>query len=386
MQPSIRRGVAFAEDVRFCFTVFEDNEQFESGDTLEHTWWKKDWPVCTTKWLYIWGLRSGETCLSTTAPFKYHNDGVSPVPPPEPMYQLNAIDPQYYTFGGGSSWSLFDLSRDIPEDATGAVIQFRNQDTGTDRNLALRKPGASYDAYLPFAKDGTLWAIVGLDSQRRFNYRFAYPGNLAGYLMGYTGRDVVFPDDPIDIKPAANNAYSTFNIHATWPDAKFIFTDMGSLSGFDNYHSIRPLGSSKEVYQGANRCFPFCGVPASGNIQTKLYQRAHPSTRWLAYAYLKQDCSFSLNGVDFAGFTPFAWKTLDVGTLDPNIRWAFLEYQHPYGAAHLSARKMHSYFGYKGRNFNHGWMITHVHHDRDCQVYSDNTSDLDRLLQIAESH
>ncbi|MBA7543093.1 hypothetical protein ES705_35419 [subsurface metagenome] len=80
MQPSIRRGVAFAEDVRFCFTVFEDNEQNEWGDTLEHTWWKESWPVCTTKWLYIWGMRAGETCISTTAPFQYHNTGIEPVP------------------------------------------------------------------------------------------------------------------------------------------------------------------------------------------------------------------------------------------------------------------------------------------------------------------
>ena len=78
--PSIRRGVAFAEDVRFCFTVFEDNEQEEPGDTIEHTWWKKNWPPCTTKWLYVWGSRSGEVCVSTTAPFKYHNDGYAPVP------------------------------------------------------------------------------------------------------------------------------------------------------------------------------------------------------------------------------------------------------------------------------------------------------------------
>ncbi|MBA7551151.1 hypothetical protein ES705_43687 [subsurface metagenome] len=80
-KPSIRRGVAFAEDVRFCFTVFEDNEQNEWGDTVVHTWWKKNWPVCTTKWLYVWGSRAGEVCVSTTAPFQYHNDGVAPVPP-----------------------------------------------------------------------------------------------------------------------------------------------------------------------------------------------------------------------------------------------------------------------------------------------------------------
>ncbi|MBA7527947.1 hypothetical protein ES705_20129 [subsurface metagenome] len=81
MKPSIRRGVAFAEDVRFCFTVFEDNAQVEPGDTINHTWWKNNWPVCTTKWLYVWGSRAGEVCVSTTAPFKFHNDGIAPVPP-----------------------------------------------------------------------------------------------------------------------------------------------------------------------------------------------------------------------------------------------------------------------------------------------------------------
>ncbi len=106
-KPSLRRGVAFAEDVRFCFTVFEDNEQEETGDTLNHTWWKPNWPICTTKWLYVWGMRAGETCVSTTAPFKYHNDGISPVPhvallllepwtgyyPPPPTFELVFLEP-----------------------------------------------------------------------------------------------------------------------------------------------------------------------------------------------------------------------------------------------------------------------------------------------------
>ncbi len=386
MQPSIRRGVAFAEDVRFCFTVFEDNEQFESGDTIEHTWWKKDWPVCTTKWLYVWGMRSGETCLSTTAPFKYHNDGVSPVPPPEAMYQLNSIDPQFFTLAGGSAWSLRDLSRDIPEDATGAILQIKNTDAGFDRAVAFRKPGANYDSYQPFQKDGTLWVIVGLDTARRFEYRFAKAGYLHGYLMGYTGRDVVFPDDPIDIKPTVNNAYQTFDIKSVWPEAVIILTDLGSWQDWNNSHSIRPLGSTKEVSGGSDRSFPFCGVPASGNIQTKLYKREGVSTKWLAYAYLKKDCSFSLNGVDFVGFTANAWKTLYVGALSASARFAFLEYSHPFIAEHVSARKRFSYFNYTGRNNTHGWMITHVHQDLECEAYSGNTAASDRLLGIAESH
>ncbi len=79
-KPSLRRGVQFAEDVRFCFTVFEDNEQEEAGDTLVHTWNKPAWPFCTTKHLYLFGSVAGEICPSTTAPISYHNDYVAPVP------------------------------------------------------------------------------------------------------------------------------------------------------------------------------------------------------------------------------------------------------------------------------------------------------------------
>ena len=385
-QPELRRGVQFATDVRFCFTVYEDNEQFEPGDTYTHTWWKKDWPPCATKYLYLWGMVGAQVCASTSPLFKYHNTGEEPIPPPEAMYQLNAIDPQFYTFPGANTWNLADLSRDIPEDATGALIQFRNADTGQEQPLALRKPGANYDSYQPYERNGVIWAIVGLDDQRRFEYRFGRSGYLHGYLMGYTGRDVVFPDDPIDIKPTVNDAYSTFDIKATWPEAILILTDMGSHQSWNSYHSIRPLDSTKEVYRGSQRMFPFCGVPANGKIQTKLYQRAGPSTQWLAYAYFKKDCSFSLDGLDFIGFTPNDWKTLNFGPLSESTRFAFLEYRHPYRAEYVGARKQFSYFNYTGRNNNHGWMITHVHHHLECQVYSGATDDTDQLLGIAETH
>lgn len=80
---SPRRGFRFYEELRFCFTVFHDEEQYEAGDTLEHTFWKPDWPPCTTKWLYFWGSIAGETCVSTSPVFHWHNDGIDPVPVPE---------------------------------------------------------------------------------------------------------------------------------------------------------------------------------------------------------------------------------------------------------------------------------------------------------------
>ena len=59
-------------DTYFCFVVYNDNEQEEAGDTLIHTFVKRSWPVCETRWFYFWGSVSGVTCKSTTAIFQLH--------------------------------------------------------------------------------------------------------------------------------------------------------------------------------------------------------------------------------------------------------------------------------------------------------------------------
>ena len=385
-KPSYRRGIWLNDDIRFCFTVFTDYEQSESGDTLIHTFWLGDWPYCTTKFFYFWGMQSTLVCESTSPIFEYHNDGVSPIPVPDKMLQLNSIDPQFWTLGLSAVWNTHDFSRDVPEDATGVILQIRNLNAGNDCWVGFRKPGCTYEVVTDMQRSGTLWLLVGLDSDHKIEYKFEGAGSLGLYLMGYTGRDVVFPDTPIDIKPAVDNVYSTIDIHTEWPDAKLILTDLGSLQAWNNYHSIRPAGSVKELYGGSFHCFPFCAVSAGGQIETKIYNRSGVSTKWLAYAYITKDCTTSIDGIDLTGFTANDWKTLNVGTLSTSIRWAFLEYKHPYSTSLVSARKQFSYYDYTGFNNNHGYMIVHVNHDRQCQVKSGNTTAADELRQIAESH
>lgn len=78
--PSMRRGLRITGDIRFCFVVYEDNEQNEAGDTLTHTWLKTPWPVCEDRWFYFVGEQGGAASVSETAIFKFH----FPAPPPEP--------------------------------------------------------------------------------------------------------------------------------------------------------------------------------------------------------------------------------------------------------------------------------------------------------------
>ncbi|MBA7627796.1 hypothetical protein ES703_35265 [subsurface metagenome] len=78
--PSMRRGLRITGDIRFCFVVYEDNEQAEPGDTLIHTFVKPGWPVGERRWFYFVGKINNTDSPSETAIFEFH----FPAPPPEP--------------------------------------------------------------------------------------------------------------------------------------------------------------------------------------------------------------------------------------------------------------------------------------------------------------
>lgn len=381
---AIIRGLRLQDDVRFCFTVFVDHEQVEAGDTLTHTWWEIDWPVCTTKHLYLWGEIGAVVSVSTSPVFSYHNDGLSPVPPPEKMYQFNAIDPEKHILGGGSSYNYESFEYDVHEDATGVILCLHQIASGADNRLAIRKAGASYDNYFPFQRSGVQWLIVGLDDQKRIQYRSQTAGVFDCWVMGYTGRNVVFPDDPIDIKPTSDDTYRTFNIHDTWPEAQLIFTDQGSNQAWNTNLSIRPSGSSKDIRNGSFHTFPFCAVPANGQIQTKLYRYAGVSTKWSAYAYVKEDSTFSLNGIDMTTPPLSGWNTHTAAPLNVDARWVFVELAPAIASGLVQIRKLYSFFNRNGRNNNHVWMISHLHNDHEFQTYVNVSTTIARLL--AEVH
>lgn len=80
--PRMIRGLRISGDIRFCFTVYEDNEQVEAGDTITHTWLKPDWPICQTRWFYFVGSINEAPVVSETAIFKFHFPCPPPTPPP----------------------------------------------------------------------------------------------------------------------------------------------------------------------------------------------------------------------------------------------------------------------------------------------------------------
>ena len=71
--PYYRRGIAIGTTPRFCFDIYEDNEQLETGDTYVHTFYKPAWVFCETRWFYFWGTRYGFLMPSESCIFEYHS-------------------------------------------------------------------------------------------------------------------------------------------------------------------------------------------------------------------------------------------------------------------------------------------------------------------------
>lgn len=68
----LQRGILMMTDVYYCFTTFHENEQLEEGDTYVHTFVKKNWPVCQTRYIYFIGTVQGAEQPSTSAIFTVH--------------------------------------------------------------------------------------------------------------------------------------------------------------------------------------------------------------------------------------------------------------------------------------------------------------------------
>ncbi|GAI43052.1 unnamed protein product, partial [marine sediment metagenome] len=96
-----RRGISLPTATRWCFVSWKENEQLEEGDTLVHTFYKPNWPVCETRWFYFIGMKQAEESPSASPIFWHHRE-----PPPEK--ETLKILAEYATrslFSSHATWS-----------------------------------------------------------------------------------------------------------------------------------------------------------------------------------------------------------------------------------------------------------------------------------------
>lgn len=357
----LRRGMWLNDDVRFCFTVFEDNSQYEVGDTLIHTFWKPNWPVCTTKWFYFWGYVAGEVCQSTTAIFNYHNDGISPVPTPDIMYTINSIQPERILGVGIATWCRYSLVGIVPPGATGIVGIAVNADTGQERYFGIRPPDGSGHDYGVIKREGMTGFVCGLDENLEFEMFVGYPTVVYIRIMGYTGKNVVFLKDAINLHPTVANTWVDIDTHLLAPFATACLWSCGTQFTHPGGWKMRVNGSTDDWWNGGYHTYPAIGVGADGITQCQVtnFGLARNTTRLLGY--ITSNFEKHVNAVNITPGSAASWVRTSVQYNVIKPPWVSIQLWE--SASHLNLygmRKSRTYFDEKRNSGGGDWILVHA--------------------------
>ncbi|MBA7534360.1 hypothetical protein ES705_26606 [subsurface metagenome] len=352
-QPSLRRGVQFAEDVRFCFTVFEDNEQYEDGDTFVHTFYKQSWPFCTTKWFYFWGSIAGEVCISTSAIFKYHNDGISPVPVPEVLRTYNSIEPNLISMGTANIWRDVDLSYMVSPDAKGVLLHCRNLAPTTWSYWDTRKPLAGGNFRVTARPPDAFWAIVGLDDNLKFEIRTSVNDIIEFWLMGYFNKNLVFLDSCPDRSPAYDDAWHVIDWSDIAPTAQAGIFLVGGRSSATYDYGVRPYGSTQDFREWGFGTYAIVKLDA-GRMEAYIdHHFTAGSCALVMVGYVAKNGLFHVNSPLINPVGTWSWETHTISGLHDHPTLAILHWLGTTGAPSHGERK---YLG------DHCWVNTTLRH------------------------
>ena len=373
-KPVYRRGMWLNDDVRFCFTVFTDFEQYEAGDTLIHTFWKIGWPVCTTEWLYFFASVSGVFSVSTSPLFEWHNDGIDPVSPPRVLRCFETIEPESGLTLAPSVWTTNDLTAHVAEGATGAIFQLINRAPVNDRGFGLRKHGSTFDKHSEMYRSSMTWACCGLDSDYKCDIWVESTLDQEIWLMGYTGPQVVFFDMPRNIAPPIANAFHTVDLSGIIPGAVAVIVDIGKHGGGFHLYSIRKFGSTDDHYWYYWHNWPIIGVDDLYRLELKSFQvdAAHLSAYVVGYITDKIVCR--TNGLEIVGIPNLFWTRRNMKANAVNPIWAVVEVQQTIGNRAWGVQKGFSLRKVTEDGYMHEWAYPHLTPGWQAGFYKQDTS------------
>ena len=219
----LTRGLRTRDDVRFCFTVFTDNEQEDAGDTLIHTFLKEPWSVCETRYYYFHGTIGGVVSPSTSGIFKFHKTAVPQTLTlyPESETPQTTVDGWTRAVGPYPSWSAMVAAPgfDASPSESRLIVRYRSY-FPAGHWLYLARTFLLFDATpLPLGST-VVGAKLGVHCYRKFN-SFAFKPAFAVYGSDpLSNTTLVTADHPrvfdtrlsslIDFDDIAVGAYSEF--------------------------------------------------------------------------------------------------------------------------------------------------------------------------------
>jgi len=228
----------------------------------------------------------------------------------------NAVNKTPATKG---SWQDVDVSGDgVPSGSSGVILELRGTAGGGNYlNLKVRKNGSTFNPdYCRLDNDYVGgYAFVGIDANRIFE---AYVDTgVEIWLVGYTGSDVVYFDNPSDENPSSTGSWLDVDKSGSIPSGAtgiIVLTINGSGSNYQR-SGIRKNGSSDEWPYGASATgysaekWMYCALDANRVYEVKVQ---HADITVFTMAYTKGEVVFLSSPIENSPASASAWTDVDV--------------------------------------------------------------------------
>lgn len=244
-----------------------------------------------------------------------------------------ALQDQYIPFTGG--WREDDLSKFVPEGATGVIFRFINTDAGVGRGAGCRKKGVTTANTGDVLTDSHTWAICGVDKDRKIE-TYKESGVLEIMIAGYVGENFEFLDTLIDVTPA-ESSWETVNVSAYGSGIAAIF-EIENISSAINTYGFRKYGSAQDVKGGGGHAWFMCPLDTSMRCQLYIWKGV-PAQKIYLIGFVKGGMTFYTDKQLLATTGDGTYRDLVLSGFKANPILAILSLYSPFGAEDWAARK-----------------------------------------------
>ncbi len=266
------------------------------------------------------------------------------------------VEPQLFRPTANNEWQDFDLSKVVPEGATGAIWHLINRESGASRYVGLRKKGST-DGYVGCMKRNThSWAMVGLDGDRKCQAFAEDYTKLDFLLVGYTGENYTFFTNGYNILPATKKEWVETNIATECPGAIAAIIEFANHIDESNRVGARKHGSTDDRRNRDSHHF-WMVVGLDANQHLDLYDEDWPDPPDAAnlIGYITAGVTMYTNGADISPTVDCLYHDVSLLGYLANPIIAFIELNSPSVAADYGIRKnpwcADIYYDGDGHNF-----------------------------------
>ncbi|KKL45111.1 hypothetical protein LCGC14_2358950, partial [marine sediment metagenome] len=230
-------------------------------------------------------------------------------------------EPIELTLTASDAWTDMDVSAHIPAGATGVILHIEHRRVSVD-NFGLRKKGSTDNRINNMWDESHMWAMIGVDEARQFQYYAGFHSEMDIYLVGYTATGVIFFDNAVQKVPGGFGAWTDVDVSAECPNAIGVIIELVDASAGGKACCVRKNGSTLETKWGITRSHAWAITGVDGAQKYEAWGTDASATFYVV-GYITEGAVFPANGVDKTPGNVNVWETVDCSVQAPSAVMLF---------------------------------------------------------------